>query len=181
MNERREELRGAYGAVVGKRLIDFAWRPLTCDTPYVIENRAEACLRFTGAVQLWFEEDVEVFLSWAQYAPSTLIATTEADRWMPRALDRIMTIHEPPWWDIVNATLVAVDLFVCTYELDGEVPLRTSPVAARHWLQASSETHRWWVGTGDERGLDEGDDLWVAKNQDPSGWEQLELLETIGA
>jgi hypothetical protein len=183
MNARCDELERAYRAVLGRRLIGLAWMPLVSDTPGVVQAFENGSFSFTGGIQFWFEPDRELFLSWAQRAPSTLITSTEADRWSPNALDRVSASMNGPWPDAIGATLVAVDLFLSPeMDMDGyEESLPTAPVGARHWLQQGDLLHRFWAGTGDCAGLGEGDDLWVGFDQDPGNMGELMLLKTLRA
>jgi len=183
MNLRRDILEQAYEAVLGRRLLRLAWKPLTCDTPGLVQAFEDRSFSFSGGIQFCFEPNEDLFLTWAQFAPSTLIASTEENRWRPNALDRISASMNGPWPDAIDARLVAVDLFLSPeMELPGgEESLRTAPVGARHWLEQGDVLHRFWVGTGNCDALGEGDDLWVAFDQDPGNIDELVLLKTLRA
>jgi hypothetical protein len=183
MSARCDDLEQAYRAVLGRRLAGLAWMPLDCYTPGVVEAFQNLSFSFSGGIQFWFEPDGELFLSWGQRAPPTLIATTEDDRWRTSALDRISASMNSPWGEVIDATLVAVDLFLSPeMDIEGyEESLRTAPVGARHWLQQGDVLHRFWAGTGDGAALGEGDDLWVGLDHDPANLDELVLLETLRA
>jgi len=94
-------LEQVYKALLGGRLITLAWMPLTNDTPGLVQAFEDRSFSFTGGIQFWFDPDGELFLSWGQRAPSTLIASTEADRWSSNALDRVSASMNGPWADAI--------------------------------------------------------------------------------
>jgi hypothetical protein len=184
MSTRRDDLEQAYRTVLGKRLSNLAWMPLTSYTPDLVRTFESPSFSFSGGIQFWFEPEGELFLSWGQRAPPTLIASTESDRWLPNVLDRISASMVGPWPQAIDARLVAVDFFLAPEAdpLEGaEESLRSAPVGARHWLQHGDTLHRFWAGTGDCAGLGESDDLWVGIDQDPENFDELMLLETLRA
>lgn len=167
--------------MLGRQLEQLAWLPLPSDTPGVVEDLSKPSLSFTPCVELTFAPDLKVFLSWQAKAPCTLIACSADERWGAGILDRVQVAMGSDWANLIGSTLVQVDLFTCPEQWTmGAPPLNGAPVGVRHTLKGANKTHRFWVGTGGERDISEGDDLWLGLDVDPENVADLELVGSIG-
>jgi len=177
----REKLQRAYEPLIGRGLRGLAWMPLPSDTPDLVRDFRGSSFGFTGAVQLRFERDLDILLTWRSKTPMTL-DVGEEERWGPGTLDRIGPDINSLWVDLPGATLVEVDLFTCGERwTDGLAPLDGAPVGARHRLAKNGAMHSFWIGTAYGNNLREADDLWVGLNVDPENVGDLELVASIGA
>lgn len=182
MESTREQLLRAYQPLIGRRLTGLAWMPLACDTPDLVREFGRHSFSFAGGVQLRFEPDLQLFLTWRSNSPMTLECGEEGARWEPFALDRIGPDMNSAWTDVLGARFVAVDLFTCPEQwTDGLTLLAGAPVGARHRLEGDRGAYTFWVGTAYGGILREADDLWVGLNVDPDNLADLELVASLTA
>jgi len=180
MTSAREQLLQAYQPLIGHRLTGLAWMPLPSDTPDLVREFRGSSFSFTGGVQLRFEPDLQLFLTWRSKTPMTLETGAEEERWGPWALDRIGPHMNSAWTDVLGTTLIAVDLFTSPERwTDGLAPLNGAPVGARHRLEGNGAVCSFWVGTAYGNNIREGDDLWVGLNIDPDNMADLELVASL--
>lgn len=182
MTSASEQLSRAYRPLIGRRMIGFAWMPLSSDTPDLVRAFGAPRLSFTGGVQLRFEPNLELFLSWNPVSPMTLKASGEEERWGVGALDRIGPDMGSDWIDLKGATLVSVDFFTCPERwTDGLVPLNKAPVGVRHRFEKNGAAYIFWIGTAYGNNIREADDLWVGLNVDPDNMADLEPVGSLRA
>lgn len=175
-----DKLVQAYEPLVGRRLLGLAWMPLPSDTPDLVREFGGSSFSFTGAVQLRFEPDKDISLSWRAKSPMTLSVEDEESRWGEWSLDRIGPDMNSAWIDLPGSTLVGVDLFTCSEEwTDGLAPLDGAPVGARHRLEKNGAVRSFWIGTAYGNNIREADDLWVGLNVDPQNLGDLALVATL--
>jgi hypothetical protein len=172
------ELVKAYQPLIGSRLVELAWMPITADTPDLVRQFDGPSFDFSGGVQLVLEPGGELFLTWKSRSPTTLEASARST-WS--GLDLVHASMHGDWQEIVEATLQRVDLFTCPKQWsDGIAGLDGAPVGARHWLMKESKLHRLWVGTAFGPNIQEADDLWVGLDVDPDNLVDLEQVESVG-
>jgi hypothetical protein len=173
----REKLLRAYEPLIGRRLLSIAWMPFPSDTPDLVREFGRSGFGFSGAVQLRFEPDRQIVLTWRSKSPMTLELGAESG-----SLDRIGPDMNSAWADLPGATLLGVDLFTCPERLtDGLAPLDGAPVGARHRLEKDGVICSFWIGTAYGNNIQEADDLWVGLNVDPENVGDLELVAALAA
>lgn len=180
MTSALEQVSQPYQPVIGRRVTGLAWMPLPCDTPGLVQEFGRASFSFTGGVQLQFESNVHLFVTWRSRSPMTLEIRPEGESWVPGSLDRIGPDMGSAWTDIVDATLVGVDLFTCPERwTDGLAALNGAPVGVRHRLERGRAVYSFWIGTAYGNNIQEADDLWVGLNVDPENMADLELVASM--
>ncbi|WP_297512546.1 hypothetical protein [uncultured Caulobacter sp.] len=164
-----------YAPLIGSTVEVLKWRPLTCDTPSVIQDFRAASFWFTGAAQVIFSSDRELFLTWTQSGPNMVLEATDESRWGPHALDSLIAYADEPWSAILGSTLTGASFFTLP-EIEGE-----HVVVVRHDLLVDDKQHRLWIGVGWENGISDTDDLWVSVGVDPPNVDDLIKIGSVGS
>ncbi|MGA0603484.1 hypothetical protein ACO2Q3_22440 [Caulobacter sp. KR2-114] len=165
----------AFQPLLGRRLKAMTWLATSADTPDLVSDSLPDAVSFSGGVQLVFEGNEPLFLTWTRRYPYLLRPGREADDWSPHVLDRVQALTRSPWGGLEDCRLVAADIFSGSPLSDagrGVVGVRCALVAD------DGAPARLWIGVGGDDGLREGDDLWVGL-VDPPNVAELEHLTRL--
>jgi hypothetical protein len=164
-----------YAPLIGSTVEVLKWRPLTCDTSSVIKDFRAASFWFTGAAQMIFSSDRELFLTWTQIGPNMVLEATDESRWRPHALDSVIAYADEPWSAIPGSMLTGASFFTFPEIEGGHV------VVVRHDLQLDDTPQKLWIGVGWENGISDTDDLWVGAGIDPPNVNELVQIGRVGS
>lgn len=164
-----------YAPLIGSTIEALKWRPLTCDTSLVVENYAAPSFWFTGAAQLFFSADRELFLTWNQVGTHMVLEATDESRWGQHVLDSVIAYFDEPWLSVRDSVLVGAHLFTFPDIEGGHI------VAVRHDLRLNERDIRLWIGVGWSNGINDTDDLWVGMDIDPPNVADLVEVGRVGA
>ena len=164
-----------YEPLIGRQLNELAWQPLNLDTQQVVENLHRPGISFTGGVQMHFDDDRPLFLTWKQFIPYCLDAFDSYEgRWFRGTLDTVNASWDPPWSSVVGARLTGVEFFTDQYVEDHHV------LAVRQIMKGEGVTTSFWIATAYDDVVGDADDLWVGAGVGPGNADQLVSLGTAG-
>lgn len=164
-----------YTPLIGSTVEALKWRPLTCDTSLVVENFAAQSFWFTGAAQLIFTDDRELFLTWTQVGMNMVLAPADEHRWGRHVLDSVIAYPDEPWISIRDSLLVGARFFTFPDIESRHV------MAVRHDLRLGDRELPLWIGVGWSNGINDTDDLWVGADVDPPNVSDLVEVGRVGA
>ena len=164
-----------YAPLIGSRIEALKWRPLTCDTPLVVENYRAPSFCFTGAAQLIIAKDRELFLTWTQVGRNMVLEASSERRWGLHVLDSVMAYADEPWISVLDSTLAGARFFTFP-DIEGG-----HAVAVRHDLLLNGKPQQLWIGVGGSEGINDTDDLWVGAGIDPPNVGDLIEIGRVGA
>lgn len=176
MTDWLQEWEDHYRPLLGRRLQTFCFRPLAgADTPDLVRTLEESPVWFTGAVEVVFEQDSPIFLTWgrAEDGFRLLPCPVLEDHWPRYSLDSIRKSPEGPWEGFEGATLEGVRLHTMEGVPGGPV------VAAEHGLATDGGSRLLWIGTAHQTSLEDGDDLCVGVDSQPPSRAPLVLMGAI--
>ncbi len=165
------ELADSYRRYLGKKLTSLVWRPITCDTPGLVDSLGDPMICYSGATSMNFEDSVSLSLTWKNESICHLGLMEEND-WNLSALDLIHASPEEPWRLILNCKLKRVSLY-CHDTTNNKT------VAAKHEFKNDGSLIDFWIGVGSNKSMHEADDLVVCVASSPSNFDELKLRERI--
>jgi len=157
-----------YRSLMGQTIAGIVWMPITSDTPQLAADLQSAAFSFSGAVHVRFESQAFVRLSWQQRGDRFVLATEDAARWVPHALDRLQAQGDL-WFALIGSVLTAVELFTLPDDPHRQV------VAAKH----TTSTGSFWIGVGGADFVGDHNDLWVGVDCDPPNRADLVSLGVV--
>lgn len=181
-----------YAPLIGSKIEALKWRPLTCDTSTLVADFQKPSFSYTGAVEIVFEVSRSLFITWQMISGScSLVAGMErSPEWGDHSLDSIRASAEDPWSSVDNAALAGASFYTlkedCSplggYRRDASKHCLGYPVTAvRHAIHRDGEDHFFWLAIGNENGVVDQDDLWVAADTAPPNPEDLVEIGSVGA
>lgn len=180
-----------YAPLIGLEIKTLKWRPLPSDTPSLVDDFSKSSFCFTGGIEIVFARDHSLFQTWRMVSGSChlVAAIDKMPDWDAHALDSIKASWEKPWGSVVGATLTEGRFYTLQedfgtldgYRLDTAAHLYGHPVAAvRHAIRAPDGNHFFWLAIGNETGVWDQDDLWVAADTAPPNLDALVEIGRVG-
>lgn len=180
-----------YAPLIGSRIEVLKWRPLTCDTPSLVADFHRPSFTFTGAAEIAFAVESSLFVTWQMISGtcSLIVAMDEPPEWGAHSLDSIRANPEAPWGLVDDCTLIEAQFYSLKeelaltggYEFNAVKHTYGQPVAAvRHAIRGDDRCDFFWLAIGNETGVMDQDDLWVAVNLDPPNMEDLVKIGVVG-
>jgi hypothetical protein len=181
-----------YAPLIGSRIEALKWRPLTCDTPSVVEDFRRSSFSFTGAAEIAFADGAPLFLTWQMISGtcSLVAGMGETPEWDSHSLDSVRTSAEDPWGLVEGCALAEARFYTLKeefaalggYGLDTANHTYGYPVTAvRHMIKGDDRLHFFWLAVGNENGVWDQDDLWVAANLEPPNMQDLVEIGSVVA
>lgn len=178
-----------YAPLIGSRIEALKWRPLTCDTPLVTETFTAPSFWFTGATEIAFAGGRSLFLTW-QMISGTCSLTAAMDQpleWGVHSLDSVRAYSDDPWL-VDGRMLIGARFYTLKadlalqggYEFNASHTYGHPVTAVRHATRGDDGLHFFWLAVGNEAGIMDQDDLWVAADLDPPNMEDLIEIGALG-
>jgi hypothetical protein len=163
-----------YEGCMGSRLVAVAFRPITCDTSVVIEQRRNSSTEFSGAVSIHFDGGKEIFLTWRTGLESSSYLAIDTPDWAQFSLDLVHVTDAPPWGELVGGRLAQATLHTHS-------TLLGQNAAIRHVIDLGNRALSFWVGVGKAGRVEESDDLITCLGDGPSNLEELTAIACLSS